>query len=279
MIHLLALALWIELSAVSALAQVPAGCVAQTITAGQTVSGSLAATDCLSMDGNYYSDYYTFAGISGQQISLTMTSPSIDTYLKLWGPNGSVVAEDDDSAGNLNSRIPPAGRLTLSTAGTYTIEATSFSLYETGTYLLQFDSVGGPAPAPIIAGPFRFVAVTPCRVMDTRDGTGKTGLFGPPFLAGNTSRDVPVPAGTCEIPANARGYSVNITVLPKRTLSFLTIWPSGQPRPLASTLNSFDGKIVSNAAVVPAGTLGGVSIYVTDDTDVFVDINGYLTPP
>ena len=43
-------------------------------------------------------------------------------------------------------------------------------------------------------------------------------------------------------------------------------------------MNSFDGSVVANAAIVPAGTNGAVSIYVTDRTQVILDINGYFAP-
>jgi hypothetical protein len=41
-------------------------------------------------------------------------------------------------------------------------------------------------------------------------------------------------------------------------------------------LNSIDGRVKSNAAIVPAGTNGAISIFVTDATDVIIDINGYF---
>ena len=34
----------------------------------------------------------------------------------------------------------------------------------------------------------------------------------------------------------------------------------------------------ANAAVVPAGTGGAISVYATDTTDVALDINGYFVP-
>jgi hypothetical protein len=61
-------------------------------------------------------------------------------------------------------------------------------------------------------------------------------------------------------------------------LSFLTAWPTGAGQPFVSTLNSFDGSIVANAAIVPAGASGAVSIYVTDRTQVILDIDGYFAP-
>jgi hypothetical protein len=48
--------------------------------------------------------------------------------------------------------------------------------------------------------------------------------------------------------------------------------------PLASTLNSLDGRIKSNAAIVPAGTGGAVSVFASDTTNVILDINGYFVP-
>lgn len=134
-----------------------------------------------------------------------------------------------------------------------------------------------PIPRSGGVGPLRFVAVTPCRVADTRLGQGKTGLFGPPTLLGGQTRETPIPSSSCGIPASARAYSLNLTVVPAGPLSYLTVWPAGQTRPLVSTLNSFDGRIVANAAIVPAGANGSISIFVTDKTDVVVDINGYFT--
>lgn len=128
------------------------------------------------------------------------------------------------------------------------------------------------------ANTVQFYTVTPCRVMDTRTGEGKTGAFGPPVMTGGTSRDVPIPQSTCGLPASAKAYLLNVTVVPRGALSFLSAYPTGVSRPTVSTLNSFQGRIVANAALVPAGTNGAVTIFVTDTTDVIVDINGYLAP-
>ena len=56
------------------------------------------------------------------------------------------------------------------------------------------------------------------------------------------------------------------------------MWPEGQPQPLVSTLNDTTGTIVANAAIVPAGTSGGITVYPTDDTDLAIDVNGYFAP-
>jgi len=46
--------------------------------------------------------------------------------------------------------------------------------------------------------------------------------------------------------------------------------------PEVSTMNSYNGSVVANAAVVPAGDHGAISVYVTDASEVLFDINGYF---
>jgi Putative Ig domain len=123
--------------------------------------------------------------------------------------------------------------------------------------------------------PLQFVPVTPCRVADTRLAPGP---FGGPALQGQTSRDFTIPDGGCSIPSTAAAYSLNVTVVPRPTLGYLTVWPTGQPRPVLSTLNSPDGRVKANAAIVPAGDNQAISVYATDATDVVLDIDGYFAP-
>ncbi len=114
------------------------GCPATTITPGQTISANLN-TDCMFTGTSRWTDLFDFNGTAGQQIVVTMTSTSFDTYLFLDGPNGQTIAQNDDGGGGTNSRIPPnLGSFTLPTTGTYRIFATSYSpdgtTGSTGTY-------------------------------------------------------------------------------------------------------------------------------------------------
>ena len=121
-----------------------------------------------------------------------------------------------------------------------------------------------------------FVPVTPCRVADTRNSAG---AFGGPSLVGNATREFDIPNSACtSIPATAKAYSVNATVVPHGFLGFLTAFPCGQALPLASTLNATDGRVKAAAAIVPAGTNGGLCFFSTNDTDLVLDINGYFVP-
>ena len=108
------------------------------------------------------------------------------------------------------------------------------------------------------------------------------------MTAGST-RSFQIPQGGCNAPSTAQAYSLNMTAQPSAsgTLTYLTAWPTGQTKPIASTLNDFSngipaqakGKVTANAAIVPAGTSGAVSVFVSDATDVIIDINGYFAPP
>jgi hypothetical protein len=132
-------------------------------------------------------------------------------------------------------------------------------------------------PAAVSSQALQLITLAPCRVIDTRNPAGP---LGGPFLAAGVARTIPVLTSSCAIPYDAAAYAMNVTVVPRAgTLGYLTVWSSGQPQPLVSTLNSLDGSVLANAAIVPAGNSGSINAFATDDTDLIVDINGYFVVP
>ena len=132
----------------------------------------------------------------------------------------------------------------------------------------------------IFSQALQFVAVTPCRLVDTRLQNGGSGP-----IQGGTSDNFNLPqaakqsSGCPNLDLSlAAAYSLNVTVVPPGPLGYLTIWPTGENQPVVSTLNSLDARIKANAAIVPAGTSGAVSVFVSNTTDVVLDIDGYFTP-
>ena len=128
---------------------------------------------------------------------------------------------------------------------------------------------------PLLAQQSNFIPVTPCRVADTRNASGP---FGGPMLAGNATRNFTIPSSSCSIPTSATAYSLNVSIVPPGPLGFLTVWPTGQPQPLVATLNDLEGQLRNNAAIVPAGASGAISVFVTNPTHLILDINGYFAP-
>lgn len=128
------------------------------------------------------------------------------------------------------------------------------------------------------SGRLEFIAVTPCRVLDTRNANG---AFGGPALSAGQIRTIPIPGSSCGIPNSAQAYSLNFTVVASGVVGYLSAWPTAnRPVPDVSLLNvtSPAGGIIANAAVVPAGTSASIDIFATHPTHVIIDINGYFAP-
>ncbi len=123
--------------------------------------------------------------------------------------------------------------------------------------------------------PLPFIALTPCRVADTR-GNGFTGEYGPPGLVAGATRDFTI-AGQCGIPATAAAVSFNFAALDVGAAGDLRVFPAGGSVPLVSTLN-YNGNTpnIANAAVVPLGTGGAITVQAdATSIDLIIDVNGY----
>jgi hypothetical protein len=129
--------------------------------------------------------------------------------------------------------------------------------------------------APGGSGALLFHAIPPCRVVDTRDPTMRP--LGGPIMTGDSQRTFPMSTSSCGIPTGVQAYSLNVTVVPAAVLSFVTLGPTGQARPFVSTLNDFAGIILANAAIVPVGINDSIDVYVTHQSHVILDINGYFS--
>ena len=141
------------------------GC-GDSIAVGDTASGTWA-TGCQStVSGRGYARYYSFTLEQEAEVTIDLTS-SVDTYLYLRGEDatsGVALHENDDiESGNTNSRIEE----TLE-AGTYTIEATTYSAGETGVFTLTVSTSGGTGAPGTGCG-------DSIAVGDTASGTWATG--------------------------------------------------------------------------------------------------------
>jgi hypothetical protein len=132
-------------------------------------------------------------------------------------------------------------------------------------------------------GALAFVPITPCRVLDTRP-TSQVGPRSTPLTAdlaiSVATRDNPgecVSAGQPTIPFGAAGVALNVTALNATAPTFLTIFPSDQPRPTASNLNPSPGAPPTPNAVVTDLSPGfKFDVYnAFGSVDVIVDIAGY----
>ena len=207
------------------------------------------------------------AEATAYSLNVTVVPTASLGYLTIW-PAGvaqpTVSTLNSDGRVKANATITPAG--TNGGVNVFASDATQFILDIDGYFIPQGISASG----------LQFFPLTPCRVADTRDATG---TLGGPSLAAATVRAFPIQSSSCRVPSTAKAYSLNVTAVPHESLGFLTAWPTGENQPVVSTLNATTGAVTANAAIVPAGTSGDVSIYVSDASDVILDINGYFAPP
>jgi hypothetical protein len=137
-------------------------------------------------------------------------------------------------------------------------------------------SSGGLTTMTDFTPPRVFVAVAPCRIVDTRNAAGP---YGGPALLANIARPFDLDNGPCPgLPTGIEAYSLNFGGILPPADGFLTAWPTGSSQPLVSQLNLVGGEVVANAAIVPAGTNGAINVLVNiGPTHVYIDINGYFS--
>jgi outer membrane protein assembly factor BamB len=127
---------------------------------------------------------------------------------------------------------------------------------------------GLPAPAT-------YHAITPTRVLDTRNGTG--GLSGP--FTNHAARTFTVSG----VPAGAIAVTGNLTVTGQTSSGYLFIGPVATNNPGSSTLNFPVGDDRANAVTVALGAGGTLSITFVAPSNgptahAIFDVTGYFTP-
>jgi hypothetical protein len=124
-----------------------------------------------------------------------------------------------------------------------------------------------------------FTAVSPTRVLDTRNGTG--GAKAP--LSAGAVRDVRVAgvAGVAGIPADATAVTVNLTATKPSVGTYLSLLPTPAATasaPTTSTLNIAAGQTLANGASIAVGANGSIRVYNRSGTvNAILDITGYST--
>jgi outer membrane protein assembly factor BamB len=206
------------------------------------------------------------AGASAVALNVTVTGPSAESFLTAW-PAGVT----RPLASNLNYvpgqtvpnlvivRVGDGGRVNLYN----NLGATDVVVDVAGWF-----DLGDPGPGP------RYVARTPARILDTRSGLGAPAAkVGP---GGVLSLQV---TGRGGLPATGVSAVVlNVTVTGPTAQSFLTAWPTGRSRPLASNLNYLPGQTVPNMAIVQVGEGGRVDLFnYLGATDIVVDVAGWYS--
>jgi CSLREA domain-containing protein len=136
----------------------------------------------------------------------------------------------------------------------------------------------GPAPVvPPTLSPASFISLQPARLLETRPGlTTVDGLFQGGGLVPRGGTVELTVAGRGGVPLEAESVALNVTVTEAVGAGFVTVYPCGSDRPLASSLNFVAGETVPNAVVARVGTGGAVCLFVSEGTQLVVDVTGHF---
>ncbi|WP_458781270.1 hypothetical protein [Arthrobacter sp. D3-16] len=175
---------------------------------------------------------------------------------------------DKPTASNLNF---DAGQI-VANAVTVPVGAdgkvTLFNRSDGATHLLADVSGYYLRGTPAAAG--AFAALAPTRFLDTRSGE-------PVGPDSTTTFQV---AGAYGLPDSVSAVVLNLTVAEARSFGFVSAYPTGADLPNSSTVNFKAGQIIPNAATVPVGADGTVTLFnrSSGNTHLVVDVSGYYLP-
>jgi uncharacterized protein (DUF1501 family) len=139
----------------------------------------------------------------------------------------------------------------------------------------------GSATTPISGGgggsalPGYFVALSPARVADTRDGTGGVEVR----RIGPSARLPVMIAGRGGIPlSGVTAVVANVTAVDVTEPTFLTVCPGLAARPETSNLNPTPGRATPNLVVMGIGADGTIDVHNSvGETNCIVDVFGYFS--
>ena len=209
------------------------------------------------------------AGVPGTTaavfLNVTAVGPTSAGYLTVWpcGEPQPLASNVNYAAGDV---VPNAVLAKLGTGGTVCI-------YTSATTHIVVD-VNGYVPASGTPS-----SVVPARVLETRSGpderTVDRQFEGIGQRAAGTVLELPV-TNRAGVPGTTAAVFLNVTAVGPTSAGYLTVWPCGEPQPLASNVNYAAGDVVPNAVLAKLGTGGTVCIYTSATTHIVVDVNGYV---
>ncbi|HEY7936128.1 MAG TPA: fibronectin type III domain-containing protein, partial [Candidatus Limnocylindrales bacterium] len=155
-------------------------------------------------------------------------------------------------------------------------DGTAYTFTVTASNVIGTSVPSGPSSAviPVTVPGATYVAVTPERLVNSRNSTGVT------TLSANHHQTFSF-AGS-DVPSNAVAVTGNLTVTNQTAAGYISLTTSPNDAPLTSTLNFPVGDNRANGVTVPLGSLGSLNfVYVAHagaTTDVLLDVTGYFVP-
>jgi hypothetical protein len=214
------------------------------------------------------------SGVAAVVVNLTVTGPAAPGYLSAY-PAGGQAPMASNVNFYANDSVANRGVIELSPSGA--IDLVSDVYTNVIVDVAGYYSSSGKSYTPI----------SPVRICDTRavsaiggSGDVTAGVAGQcdnsgSALQANTTLALQV-GGLGGVPTTATAVVLNVTVTNTTSGSYLSAYPTGASRPMASDLNWAPGETVPNLVVVKLGSAGTVDLYnLAGAANVVVDVEGY----
>lgn len=130
-------------------ATIPNECVVVSTAIGTGLSASLSLGNASCVNNSRRYGRFWLHGVAGQQLTITMSSGTFDTFLEIYplntdGTVGALLASDDDGGGGTNSRLV----FNVTGTGFFELRARTFSADVTGAYTLGISATPSNIVAP-----------------------------------------------------------------------------------------------------------------------------------
>jgi GH25 family lysozyme M1 (1,4-beta-N-acetylmuramidase) len=207
------------------------------------------------------------SGVSAVVLNVTATDPTASSYVTVY-PDG----QTRPIASNLNftagETIPNLVTVPVGSDGKIDFYNNSGSVNLVADLAGYYTTASGSGSL--------FDAASPLRVLDTRNGTGTGGTVAPVGPGGTISLQI---TGVGSVPATGvTAVVLNVTATNPTVSSYVTVYPDGQTRPVASNLNFTPGETIPNLVVVPVGADGEIDFYnFAGSVNLVADLAGYYT--
>lgn len=207
-------------------------------------------------------DASTASTVTAVEINMTVTGSDDAGFVTVW-PGGQ------NWPGSSNLNMQRAGQTVANLVTTPVAPGGDVQVLANSNTDMIADVQGVYVAASGAQTAGRFVALRPTRVVDTR-------LTGNPLQAG-VPVDIDLAGAGISIPADATAVALNVTSVIAPAIQYLTIWPFGEARPVASNLYlEYGGQTLANAVI--AGVADGkVSVVATAGGHLVIDVAGYFT--
>jgi uncharacterized protein (DUF1501 family) len=208
------------------------------------------------------------AGVPGDAtavvLNLTATEPDAHGYLRLT-PSGQPIASTSNVNFGPGDTVPNLAIVRLGGGGRVQLDGAGVGKHAVGDVFGYFGGASADDGA-------RLVAVSPQRLLDTRNGTGAAAA-----QIGPGSPVTVAVAGRAGVPPDATAVVLNVAATNVSGASYVTVWPAGEEMPGTSNLNLLPGQTLANLVICRLGAGGALTLgNKLANCDVLADVTAYF---